>query len=192
MTRPTPSEARQVQKSRAFADPATSRRGCPATRTDFLRSYLHGHSAVSCASSRHSGVKGLLTGSDPDPRLGSAHPLARGPVSGSPGFALQTHRPVRSPWSERRSALHGRAGASTDEHVCHDAAQDCPLASTVADSEGETEQCLDLRRDATHRVAPGVTVMKTARARGGHRCAACADGFASTARWSGVSFSRAS
>jgi hypothetical protein len=32
-------------------------------------SYLHEHSALSCASSRHSGGKELLTGSDSDPRV---------------------------------------------------------------------------------------------------------------------------
>jgi len=36
------------------------------------RSYLHGHSALSRASSRHSGRKGLLKGSHPDPGHGSA------------------------------------------------------------------------------------------------------------------------
>ena len=48
---------------------------CPAVST--------GHSALSCASSRHSGGKGLLMGSRPDPGHGSAHLRA---VLGSPGL----------------------------------------------------------------------------------------------------------
>jgi hypothetical protein len=42
-------------------------------------------------------------------------------VPGSLGIASQTRGPVRSRWSERRSALHGHAAASTDGHVSHDA-----------------------------------------------------------------------
>ena len=57
-------------------------------------SYLHGHSALSRASSRHSGGKGPLTGSDPDPGHGSAHLLVRRAVPGSPGLRLQTHGPA--------------------------------------------------------------------------------------------------
>jgi len=48
-------------------------------------SYLHEHSALSCASSRHSGGKELLTGSDSDPRHGSAHLFVRSAAHGSPG-----------------------------------------------------------------------------------------------------------
>jgi hypothetical protein len=57
-------------------------------------SYLQGHSALSRASSRHSGGTGLLTGSDPDSAHGSAH-LTR--ATCGPRFSrlrLQTHGSV--------------------------------------------------------------------------------------------------
>jgi hypothetical protein len=93
-------------------------RGHGATRHP---SYLHGHSALSCASSRHSG-QGLLTGSDliPDTVL----PIYSCEVRSSvlPASRYRRIGPW-GPWSERRSALHGHAAASTDEHVWHDAAR---------------------------------------------------------------------
>ena len=57
-------------------------------------SYLDGHSALSRASSRHSGGKGLLTltASDPDPGHGSVRLLARRAVPGSPDFASKQGR----------------------------------------------------------------------------------------------------
>ena len=45
----------------------------PSTTPGSSPSYLHGHSALSCASSRHSGGKELLTGSESDPGHGSAY-----------------------------------------------------------------------------------------------------------------------
>ena len=77
---------------------------------DYTPSYLQGHSALSCASSRHSGGKGLLTGSDPDPGHGSAHLLlVRRAVPGSPGFASRRTGPgpvvgtaVSTRWSRGR------------------------------------------------------------------------------------------
>jgi hypothetical protein len=80
-----------------------------------------------CASSRHSGGTGLLTGSDPDSGHGSAH-LTR--ATCGPRFSrlrLQTHGSVRSSWSEGWSVLAGHAAASTDGHLSHDADR---LAST--------------------------------------------------------------
>ena len=74
----------------------------------------------------NSGSKGPRTGSHPDPGHGSAHLLVRRAVTGSPGFASRRTGPG-APWSERRSALHGHAAASTDGHVAHDADR---LAST--------------------------------------------------------------
>ena len=55
------------------------------------------------------------------------------------------------------SATSRRPGPQTQDHsdciLTANAVQDCPSASTVADSEGETEQGRDLRRDATPRCA---------------------------------------
>ena len=91
-----------------------------------LPSCPHGHSALSCASSRHSGGKELATGSARDPGYGSAHLLV--PMGGHRFFRLAARRTARgSPWSERRSALHGHAAAATDGHVSHDGDR---LAST--------------------------------------------------------------
>src|SRR5580704_1018760 len=56
---------------------------------DCEQSFLDGHSALSSASSRHSGGKQLLTGSDPNLGYGSAHLLVRRAVPGSPGFAAR-------------------------------------------------------------------------------------------------------
>src|SRR2546422_9298462 len=61
----------------------------------FNPSYLHGHSALSRASSRHTGSAGLPTGSAPDSGQGSAH-LTR--ATCGPRFSrlrLQTHGPIR-------------------------------------------------------------------------------------------------
>ena len=61
-----------------------------------LRSCLHGHSALSCASSRHSGGKELLTGSDRDPGYGSAHLLVRRAVPVLPASPPDAR--ARVPW----------------------------------------------------------------------------------------------
>ena len=89
-----------------------------------MLSYLHGHSALSRASSRHSRGKGWLTGGDPDPGHGSAHLLVRRAVAGSPGVAARRTGPWRP-----RGRNDGHAAASTDGQVAHDADR---LASTRA------------------------------------------------------------
>src|SRR5260370_15473935 len=57
----------------------------------------------------------------------------------------------------QRESNRRRPGPQTQDHsdciLTANAVQDCPSASTVADSEGETEQCHDLRRDSTPRRA---------------------------------------
>jgi hypothetical protein len=66
-------------------------------------------------------ARGCYRASEADPGHGSAHLLV--PTCG-PRFSrprLQTHGPVASPQSERRSALRGHAAASTDGHLSHDA-----------------------------------------------------------------------
>jgi len=62
-----------------------------------LRSYLHGHSARSRASSRHSSGKGLLTGSDSDSGHGSACLIVRRAVPVLPASASGR----TSPWGPR-------------------------------------------------------------------------------------------
>jgi hypothetical protein len=89
--------------------------------SDNMPSCLHGHSALSRASSRHSGGKGCEWLSDPD-SLTRFCPSTR--ATCRPRFSrrrLQTHGLAWSPRSERPSALHGHAAASTDGHVSHDA-----------------------------------------------------------------------
>jgi hypothetical protein len=56
-------------------------------------SYFYGHSAPSCASSRHSRGKGLPSGSDPDPGHGFARLLGRPRNPLLPVSRLQTHGP---------------------------------------------------------------------------------------------------
>lgn len=82
----------------------------PGTLCTFLREF-----------SSFQARKELLTGSDRDPGYGSAH--LRVPMGGPCFFRLRrrTYSPRVPPWSERRSALHGHAAASTDGHVSHDA-----------------------------------------------------------------------
>src|SRR4029453_13771876 len=58
-----------------------------------------------------------------DPRHGSAFALVRRAVPSSSRLRLQTHAPVGTPGSERRSAHRGHAAASTDGHVSHLAAR---------------------------------------------------------------------
>jgi hypothetical protein len=90
------------------------------TPRTFSTDILHGHSPLSCASSRHSGGKELLTGATLIPN--TVLPIYSCDVrSRFSRHRLQTHGPVGSPWSERRSALHGHAAASTDGHLPHDA-----------------------------------------------------------------------
>ena len=61
-----------------------------------MRSYLHGHSGISRASSRHSGGKGRLRESGADPGHGSARLLGRPRDPLVPGSRLQTHGPAGS------------------------------------------------------------------------------------------------
>ena len=59
------------------------------------RSYLQGHSALSRASTRHSGGKGLRTGSDLIPDRVPPIPLERRAVPGCPDFASRRSGPWR-------------------------------------------------------------------------------------------------
>jgi len=83
-------------------------------------SYLHGHSALVRASSRHSDVKGLLTGGDPESGTGFC-PSTR--ATCGPRFSRlrrQTHGPGAGAVAFR-GRNDGHAAASTDGHVAHDA-----------------------------------------------------------------------
>jgi hypothetical protein len=122
-------------RKRGFEPP----RGCPRQPLKLVRppfppkpkaefdsrgppSYLHGHFALSRASSCHSGGKGGHGRTTPDPRHGSVRLLGR------PRHPLLTQRQSppdernpRDPVVGRRSARPDHAAASTDGHVAHDA-----------------------------------------------------------------------
>jgi hypothetical protein len=76
-------------------------------------SYLHGHSGISRASSRHSGVKWRLREGGADLGHASARLLGRPRDPLVPGRRLQTHAPAGSCWS----AVGDHAAASMDGHV---------------------------------------------------------------------------
>ena len=98
-----------------------------AGRSGFHPSYLHGDSALSRASSRYSGGKGLLTGSDPDPDTVLPFYCDRAVCFSRAAASRRTGSPV--PVGARRSAFDGHAAALSDGHVPQAADR---LASTRA------------------------------------------------------------
>ena len=83
-----------------------------------MPSYPHGHSALSSASSRHSGDKGLsgVASVIPDTVCASTGATS---VQSSPGLAIR-HEPVGVRPQSTAVNTPGHAATSTDGHVAHD------------------------------------------------------------------------